>query len=370
MGPDETPRSDFRIPIQPRKKGHPDQEDPPSEESILWVPPSFREKEEAPPQRKKHGTLPEKASAPVAFRNRRKGGKTPIKAPRSKRHRFFRSRFFSIATGAVAGIFLCWLVSVLFPGPARTPNAYPDPLQSREPAADQSRSFEKALGLLRGGNAGEALESLAKIEKLSPNLPSLSYFIALAALQSGNTALAEKKADTSIAKRERIADSLALKAVIETQKPRPGSLGDPAAAGEALLRQAAVIEPGNPAPLIELSTILRHKGDHDGALELLLSARNRLSPVDSHAVAETTIRLLELESLEDRNLPTDLDPDNGTSALFSTIYVAMRTGRFADAASLLQTAEKRLPPDLFLYLVNDPALRRFKDQPELAAFFE
>jgi tetratricopeptide (TPR) repeat protein len=370
MGPDETPRSDFRIPIQPRKKGHPDQESLGEEESILWVPPSFREKDEATPQRKKLGTLPEKASAPAESRNRRTGGKTPAKAPSPTRRRFFRSRLFSIASGAVAGIFLCWLMSVLFPGPARTLNPYPDPLQSREPAAEQSRSLEKALGLLREGNAGEALESLRKLEKASPNLPSLSYFLALAALQSGNTALAEKNADTSIAKRERIADSLALKAVIETQKPRAGSLGDPAAAGEALLRQATLIEPGNPAPLIELSTILRHKGDNDGALELLKAARNRLNPVDSHAVAETTIRLLELQALEVKNLPTNLDPDSGTSALFSAAYVAMRTGRFAEAASHLNTAKKRLPPDLFLYLVNDPALRRFKDQPELTAFFD
>jgi tetratricopeptide (TPR) repeat protein len=211
---------------------------------------------------------------------------------------------------------------------------------------------------------------LRRIEKSSPFIPSLSYLIALAALQSGDSAFAEKNADASIAKRERIADSLALKAVIETQKPRAGSLGDPAAAAEAYLRQAASIEPGNPAPLIELSTVLRHKGDHDGALELLRSARNRLNPVDSHAVAETTIRLLELQSLEDKNLPTNLEPDGGTPALFSAAYVSMRTGRFAEAASLLDIAKKRLSPDLFLYLVNDPALRRFKDQQEVAAFFD
>jgi tetratricopeptide (TPR) repeat protein len=370
MGKDQEPKSAFKIPIRPRKKGHPEEEPATEETPELWVPPGFRETDAVPSRPKKHGTIPGKESVSMERRNRRKAGKHTEKATKNPRRRFHLSRKIAIASGVVAGFFLFWLASLLLPDKTQTPNPYPDPLKSKAAGQEQSRLFENALEQLRMGNSEEALQTLQQLEKTNPLLPSLSYHIALAALQYGDTSLAGKNADASIAKRERIADSLALKAVIETQKNRSGSLGDPAAAAEALLRQAASIEPGNPSPLIELSTILRHKSDHDGALELLKAARNRLNPVDSHAVADTTIQLLELQALGDNNLPTDLDPDSGTPALFSAAYVAMRTGRFADASTHLATAKKRIPADLFLYLVNDPALRRFKDQPEIAGFFD
>jgi len=278
MGKDQEPKSACKIPIRPRKKGHPEEEPATEETPELWVPPGFRETDAVPSRPKKHGTIPGKESVSMERRNRRKAGKDTEKTTKNPRRRFHRSRKIAIASGVVAGFFLFWLASLLLPDKTQTPNPYPDPLKSKAAGQEQSRLFENALEQLRMGNSEEALQTLQQLEKTNPLLPSLSYHIALAALQYGDTSLAGKNADASIAKRERIADSLALKAVIETQKNRSGSLGDPAAAAEALLRQAASIEPGNPSPLIELSTILRHKSDHDGALELLKSRPQPTQP--------------------------------------------------------------------------------------------
>jgi len=56
--------------------------------------------------------------------------------------------------------------------------------------------------------------------------------------------------------------------------------------------------------------------------------------------------------------------------LFSSAYIAMRRGDFARAATLLKTARNRLPADLYYYLVNDPALRKYVRENELKGLYE
>jgi thioredoxin-like negative regulator of GroEL len=236
---------------------------------------------------------------------------------------------------------------------------------------DFQARLDSSLLELRQGDARKALENLLALEKQSPEVSSLTYLVALAAMQAGDPSTASAKADQSMAKRERVSDSLALKAVLETQKSRGGAkLGDPSVRAEGYLRQAMVADAANPSPYVELATLLRYRKRDEEAMRLLQSARSRLTPVDSHMVIDATIALLNLQNLPDADLPADTHPNKDPASRFSAAYIAMRKGDFALASTQLRAGREQLPADLFFYLVNDPAMRKFSLQPEVAEFFK
>ena len=249
----------------------------------------------------------------------------------------------------------------------------PHPLANIAVSEDFLSRLDASLQSLRDGNAKMSVQELTLLQEQNPKVPSLSYLIALAALQAGNTDLAAKTVDASISKGERVSDSLALKAVLESQKarnPNSGSFGDPKVNAETYLRQAILADPANPAPCIELATLLRYAKRDDEAAALLQAARARLNPVDSFAVVETTLALMKLQNLSDEELPKDIRPDKDISSMFSAAYIAIRKSDFAQAKTLLNMCKERLPADLNSYLINDPAFRRFVLQPELSEFFK
>jgi hypothetical protein len=47
----------------------------------------------------------------------------------------------------------------------------------------------------------------------------------------------------------------------------------------------------------------------------------------------------------------------------------MKRGNFENAAAILRFCRDQTSPDVFRYLVNDPALRKFTSRPELKEFF-
>ena len=230
--------------------------------------------------------------------------------------------------------------------------------------------LDKALSNLRAGDARRALDQLILLEHEAPAASSLTYLVALASVRAGDMATASEKADQSVAKRERISDSLALKALLETQNPSASTrFGDPRVRAETYLRQAMIEDEANPFPYVELAMLLRSQKRDGEAMRLLEGARSRLNPADSPAVVDAAIALLNLQNLPDNELPASINPDKDVAALFSTAYIAMRKGGFARAAALLATARDRLPADLYRYLVNDPAMREYARQPEVAEFF-
>lgn len=238
------------------------------------------------------------------------------------------------------------------------------------PKEFQARLDQALLGL-RTGNAEKSLGQLTLLEKEAPGVSSLTYLVALAAMQAGQAEISSAKANESLAKRERVSDSLALLAVLETQNAgRAGKLGDPRVRAEEYLRRAMVADAANPYPCVELATLLRYQKRDEEAMQLLQAARSRLNPVDSQAVVDVSIALLHLQNLSDSELPDKIDPDKDVASLFSAAYVAMRKGDFAQASALLAAARSRLPSDLYFYLIDDPALRKFAHQPELAKFFQ
>ncbi len=233
--------------------------------------------------------------------------------------------------------------------------------------------LDRALADLRAGNTDKAEKKLQELEGAKTGVASLTYLLAVAAVQNGDIPLAEAKTAESITKRERISDSLALQAVLETQKRRDPSrqkFSDTRPRTEALLRRAMLADEANPFPMVELATLLRYQKRTDEALALLRGARSRLNPVDSHSVVDVTIDLATLQDTPDDQLPQIAEPGKDLISAFSAAYVAMRKGDFDRAADLAKTARKISAADLFDYLINDPAIRRYAGEPKLREFFQ
>ena len=233
--------------------------------------------------------------------------------------------------------------------------------------------LDQALADLRTGKTENAVKKLRELEGANTDVASLTYLLAVAAVQNGDTKLAEAKTAESIDKRERISDSLALQAVLETQKAADPSIkkfGDPQIRSEALLRQAMLADTANPFPMVELATLLRYKKRGDEAIALLRGARSRLNPVDSHSVVDVTIELATLQDAPDSELPQVPEPGKDLVSAFSAAYIAMRKGDFDQAVGLVKIARKMAAPDLFDYLINDPAIRHYAAEPKLREFFQ
>jgi Flp pilus assembly protein TadD len=229
-----------------------------------------------------------------------------------------------------------------------------------------------AMNELRRGDAAAALQKLRGLESSQPPVSSLSYLVALTAMQDGDIDLADRKARESIDKLERISDSLALLSVLESQKaadPSRKVFGDPSMRSEALLRQAILADAANPYPHFELATLLRYRGRKDEAMAEIQAAQARLNPVDSHLIMAVTLALMKIEETPVAELPMVAPVTDDPARLFPAAYVAMRREDFAQAAALLQKCRDLLAPDVFSYLVTDPVLRLFSDRPELAPFY-
>ena len=238
-------------------------------------------------------------------------------------------------------------------------------------AADEQEEklLNRVFALLREGYGQGALGSLQKLRSINPQLSSLSYTAALAALQAGDIATAMAETDSSLGKGERISDSYALAAAAESLKPGSvewRSKGDPRERGDFFLRQAIAADQANAVPRLELGIRFRSRGQNDEAVEMLESARLRLHPLDQAAVIDTTLLLIKLGQTATEALPADFDPDKNTPSLLGAAYVALRRGDFAAASELLAKAKSRIAPELYLYLLGDPAFAAYRQNPEFA----
>lgn len=222
------------------------------------------------------------------------------------------------------------------------------------------KPFETALTQLREDKPLEALSALRALLADHPYAPSLHYAAALAAMQTGYDVEAGMMADASIRLGFRVSDSLALKAAISALKA-----GRPSDDQEKLLNEAIAADPMNPNPLLELATLQRYRGKNSEALALLESAALRMTPTDSRAVLDTTLAIMRASSEPAPNgAPTGIPTRDFPAAL-----AELQRGNFNDAAAILRATQKSLSPDLFSYLINDPELRKFSRQPELAGLF-
>lgn len=226
--------------------------------------------------------------------------------------------------------------------------------------AEAVAPFEAALAQLRDGKHLEALSALRALISDHPYAPSLHYAAALAAMQAGYDVEAGMMADASIRLGFRISDSLALKAAISALKS-----GRPSDDQEALLLEAVATDPMNPNPMLELATLHRYRGKNSEARALLESAGLRMTPTDSRTVLETTLAIMSADS----ELAAVATPTGIPTQDFPAALAQLHKGNFDQAAAILRASQQKLSPDLFYYLINDPELRKFSRQPELAGLF-
>lgn len=238
---------------------------------------------------------------------------------------------------------------------------------------DQMSGMNAALEQLRNGDPDGALTALMEFQEQHPQVASLSYLIGLAAMQSGDNSMARELVRESIGKRERLSDSLALEAILETKKradPSVRTMGDVRVRSEDQLRQAIAVDPANPYPMILLGTFLRYQGRTDEAREMLEGARARLQPLDSETVLNVSLALMNLAETSDAALPEANPNAQEATEIFSGALIAFRQGQNELAVNLLRRAEERMEPGVFRHLVNDPALRRYFYDPDVRRLFQ
>jgi tetratricopeptide (TPR) repeat protein len=146
-------------------------------------------------------------------------------------------------------------------------------------------------------------------------------------------------------------------------------MGDPKVRAESLLRSAMATDVSNPRPYIELASLLRFQGRNDEARQLFEAASVRLNPVEGQALVETSLSLLNLQQTPNDKLPENLDSDKDPNSLVSAAYLAMRKNDVPAVKVLLAKARERLSPALYNYLINDPAIRVFSRNPQMAGLF-
>lgn len=224
--------------------------------------------------------------------------------------------------------------------------------------------LDAALQLLRDYDGVGAFQALQNLLAETPGAPSIRYAAAKAALMADYRNEARRLLEGSISARDRVSDSLALKAAVEggadTKSPD---------VQETLLRAAIAADPLNPYPFLELANVLRSGGRADEALPILKSAKLRLLPADSHAVVNTTLALLALEKTELPEVPEIPVATGIAERDFPVAFALLKSERYDAAAALLSETEKQISPDLFRFLINDPAMRKHARQPALAGLY-
>lgn len=235
--------------------------------------------------------------------------------------------------------------------------------------AEFEKAIDSAFEAYSDGKASESTAQLEMVCRKNQTIPSSCYLLALMAIQSGDLKLALQKVDESIAKGEKLSDSLALKAAIEMEMGGKGGMGDPKVRAETLLRSAIAADISNARPYIELASLLRFQGRNEEARKLFQGAALRLNPVEGHSLVNTSLALLDLQQLPDDKLPSNLNPDKDTPSLISAAYIAMRKSDIPAVKALLAKARERLSPALYNYLINDPAIRFFSKNPQMSELF-
>jgi len=240
-------------------------------------------------------------------------------------------------------------------------------------SADTLAEINTAFIAMLGGKAAEAADKFASLQSRYPDLSSLTYLEALAATRAGQIDRAEKSANASMAKRERVADSLALIALIQAQRgenPESKKIGDSRLRAELLLGQSIASDVANPYPFIELAALQRRQDKPDAALVTLESASLRVQPTDTVAFINVTRELTKLSAISEWDLPDIARETPDTVSSFTAAYIALRRGNFEQAKELLKLARNQTEPALFRYLINDQALRKYAKEPGLQEFFQ
>lgn len=226
--------------------------------------------------------------------------------------------------------------------------------------ADAMDQLNISITELRNGDPSKAVEDLQKLAASYPDAPCLVYATAIAALTSQNLELAETMAKLCVDSGYRKSDALALLANIEIAKSSQSELPsftDPALRAKDLLTQAIEADPLNAGPHIEMAAISRRLGDFEQAIAHLERGKNLVFPVDTLVVTQTTLAILKDES--QASTPEEHLPP------FALAVRSARQGDTLTAALIFTDCRRHLPEETYAFLITDPAVRKFSDQPGL-----
>lgn len=237
--------------------------------------------------------------------------------------------------------------------------------------ASEVEAMNQAVAGLRSGKAEASYTTLKNLRAKFPQVASLSYLTALAALETGRHVVAETHVRDSIKAGQRVSDSFALLANLESRKSAAAKQ-KPAEADrmeEELLRAAITADAANPYPHIELANRLRVQGRTEEARVELESARALLTPLDSHLVVDLSLAVMKVAQTPEGEITIPAVINGDVRTIFPAAYAAMRKGDMTLAGSLLEQCRELLPADLFNYVMSDPAVRKFANHAELQGFY-
>ena len=265
---------------------------------------------------------------------------------------------------AAAAIFTLLLTGFLFGRLQSGSSVEEEERDLAKPSPQLVKELNAALALIESGQSSEALQTIHTLSAKHPDVSSLDYLAALAAMQAGDLKTAQEMASLSIAKNQKVSDSLVLLSMTESGAGSRGttSLRDPKIVRESLLREAVESDVANPFPMIELASFLRSQKRDDEAIQLLKAANARLHPIDTHVVVQTSIQLMKLQQMPDEQLPAVAN-EGTISEIFASIYISLRKKDYNQAAIALEKGRHQAPPDLFAYLINDPVFKPFHAEP-------
>jgi len=225
---------------------------------------------------------------------------------------------------------------------------------SRGIRAQLDRKNEEALALFR--------EALA----LDPALKGVQYQMAVVAMNQGDEAEAERLANASIAAGDSEAQAYNL---IGTMAARRKDF--PLAAWA--FQKGAEASPADPMIQYNWSEALRAQGLTAESIEKLRAAIQRNPGEPLYALK---LRLARIEAGEEKDLIPDVDRELALTPpagdwLMTAAAIALKHGRYQDAASLLSDAQRNMQPILFFGLLQeDPFFSRYKEQPMIAPFYD
>ncbi len=240
-----------------------------------------------------------------------------------------------------------------------TTNRVAPPMVKALPA-DAMEQLNASIAELRNGDPAKSLKDLQKLREEFPQAPALVYATALAALTSGDLEVAAVMANSCADMGFRKSDALALLASIELAKSQNSTLpsfGDPNLRARGLLLQAIDADPLNPGPRIEMAAMSRRLGDFDEAVAYLEQGKNLVLPVDTFLATEITLAILKDDS--------HAGDSDETLQPFALAVRSAREGDPITAALLFAECRRHLPEETYTFLVGDPAVRRYSEQPEL-----
>ena len=174
---------------------------------------------------------------------------------------------------AAAAIFILLLTGFLFGRLQSGSSPEEEERALAKPTPQFVKELNEALALIESGESSQALQKIQALSVKHPDVSSLDYLAALAAMQAGDLKTAQERASLSVSKNQKVSDSLVLLSMTETSAGASGksSLRDPKIVREALLREAVNADIANPFPMIELASFLRAQKRDEEAPDLLLS---------------------------------------------------------------------------------------------------